>query len=457
MLVGETVEARSRALGVGAHVLEVKPVAYVNSVAGQPLLGDAVDAVAGRTPDGVLDRLANGVSIGAVVALFSRSVAGVGKRVGAVVEAVRATAGREDLRDRVLVIEHDAAEVAIDAVVEVKHVVLHIQAGVFHCTAGNDVAGNRESRGSVVAARLCDDADRGREVSVNGCRKHAGHVVEGLGNKSATNVESVRVEAEGNGLIEDATRVGDSLEEGTRVRCTRTDVEGNASNVEVELFGQSEELRGGVHVSTKLLAQTAETLGVVRKDAEVELSVRENSLDLVQLVAVVKGHLLDILLGGVAQVALGLARLRIDDAGRVNTRLQDHLNLRLAGAIKASSKGGQELNDHRVRVALDSKVRNDTSQVLLPAEVLAVDVSKVRDEEGILVASLAVISVDGLHVLLQGRSDHFFGKLRAMLSMLFTYFVGSRIVEVIGLCRPGRIVRAEIDSDRCHSLGTGNG
>jgi hypothetical protein len=31
------------------------------------------------------------------------------------------------------------------------------------------------------------------------------------------------------------------------------------------------------------------------------------------------------------------------------------------------------------------------------------------------------------------------------------------IVEVIGLCRPWRIVRAKVDRDGCHSLGSGDG
>ena len=72
---------------------------------------------------------------------------------------------------------------------------------------------------------------------------------------------------------------------------------------------------------------------------------------------------------------------------------------------------------------------------------------------GVFITGLAVVGVDGLHMLLQRRADHFFGKLNAILSMLFSGF----IVEVIGLCRPWRIVRAKVDRDGCHSLGTGHG
>lgn len=450
VLVGETVEASGRTLGVSAHVLEVQPVADIDGVASKPLLGDAVDAVTSRAPDGVLDGLG---AAGGGVDLFSGSVAGVGEGVEAVVEAVGTAAGAEDLRDRVLVVEHYAAEVAVDAVVEVKHVALDVEDRVLDGATSDHVAGDGESRGSVVTAWLGDDTDRRREVGVDSSGEDGGHVIESLRNEATTNIQSVRVEAESNSLVENVARISDSLEESTRIRSTRTDVEGNTSNVQIKLLGQGEKFRGGVHVSTELLAQTAEALGVIREDAEVELCIREEGLDLVELITVVKSHLLDILLGSVAQVALGLARLSIDNTRRVNTLTQDKLNLRLAGTVEARSKSSQQANDHGIRVALDSKVRDDTAQVFLPAQVLAVDISKVGDEEGVFITSLAVIGVDGLHMLLQRRADHFFGKLNAILSMLFSRFT----VEVIGLCRPWRIVRAKVDRDGCHSLGWRDG
>jgi len=141
VLVGETVEASSRALGVSAHVLEVKPVADINGVASKPLLGNAVDAVASRAPDRVLDRL--GAACGSID-LLGRSVALVGERFGAVVEAVGTAARGEHLRDGVLVVEHDAAEVAVDAIIEVEHVALHIESWVLDSATCNDVAGDRE-------------------------------------------------------------------------------------------------------------------------------------------------------------------------------------------------------------------------------------------------------------------------------------------------------------------------
>ena len=122
------------------------------------------------------------------------------------------------------------------------------------------------------------------------------------------------------------------------------------------------------------------------------------------------------------------------------------------GDVEGAALRREHRQDARVRVALDRKVRNDAAQVLLPAEVLAVDVSEVRDEEGVLVASLAVVGVHGLHMLLQGSSDQFFGKLGAILSVLFIDSLQRGLVEVIGLSMPRRIVRAEVEGDRCHNL-----
>ena len=141
MLVSETIEASSGALSVSAHILEVQPIANINSIASEPLLGDAVDTITSRAPDGVLDGLG---AAGGGVDFFSGSVTGVGESISAVVEAVGTAEGAEDLRDGVLVVEHDAAEVAVDAVVEVEHVALDIKNWVLDCAAGDDVTGNRE-------------------------------------------------------------------------------------------------------------------------------------------------------------------------------------------------------------------------------------------------------------------------------------------------------------------------
>ena len=70
MAVGEAVEAGGRAARVGAHVLEVEPVAHVERGAEAGALRDAVDAVARRAPERVGDggavMVARGLAAGRV-------------------------------------------------------------------------------------------------------------------------------------------------------------------------------------------------------------------------------------------------------------------------------------------------------------------------------------------------------------------------------------------------------
>lgn len=47
-------------------------------------------------------------------------------------------------------------------------------------------------------------------------------------------------------------------------------------------------------------------------------------------------------------------------------------------------------------------MRLDTSQMLLPAEVLAVDLAQVGHEEGVLIPYATLIVVNGLHTGLEG-------------------------------------------------------
>ena len=65
-----------------------------------------------------------------------------------------------------LMIEDDAAKIAVNAIVEVEHVGYFSRAWVQYITACNDVASKRKGRGDVVAARLTDDADVWREMLV---------------------------------------------------------------------------------------------------------------------------------------------------------------------------------------------------------------------------------------------------------------------------------------------------
>ena len=51
----------------------------------------------------------------------------------------------------------------------------------------------------------------------------------------------------------------------------------------------------------------------------------------------------------------------------------------------------------------------DALQILLPTQVLAIDVPHVGDEEGILITGLASVFINILHVLLQSMANHLLG------------------------------------------------
>jgi hypothetical protein len=60
-------------------------------------------------------------------------------------------------------------------------------------------------------------------------------------------------------------------------------------------------------------------------------------------------------------------------------------------------------------------VRLHTGQVLLPAKVLAVDLAKVSDEKGILIAYIASVMIDSLNAAFQGRANQLLGFPGAMI------------------------------------------
>lgn len=298
MRVGEAVELRRRALGVCAHLLKVEPVADVKGLGELGAFGDAVDAVAGRAPDGVLDALGGDARLGGFSVVDCLSVAA------------------EDLGHGVLVIKHDVGEVSINTIVDVQHVTLASKCLVFNVAAGNHVASNGKGRCDVVAARLSDDinATRRGKVLVESARQHTSHDFKAGTGKAAANVKNAHVEAVVLGLLEDNVGIAHSLVESHWVRGSRSHVEADANNVETKLLGKGKEVLGGVHGSAKLHAEAASARGVIGDDTQEKFRLREVLGNFVQLVGIVKGHLADTSILDVSNVGVGLARLSVDDA-----------------------------------------------------------------------------------------------------------------------------------------------
>ena len=140
----------------------------------------------------------------------------------------------KDLRHGVLVVEDDGREVAVDAVVQVQHVRRLARRRVAHVAARDHVAGQRVGGRDIEAARLADDADRGREMRIDDVAQHGRHVLEQVAREAAANVQAAQLVPFVGGLVEDAARVLHGLEEAGRVRRARTDVKAHADDVEVQ-------------------------------------------------------------------------------------------------------------------------------------------------------------------------------------------------------------------------------
>ena len=90
------------------------------------------------------------------------------------------------------------------------------------------------------------------------------------------------------------------------------------------------------------------------------------------------------MVAGITHMLRGLAGVRVDDVGRVDTQSKHRLNLALARAVEASAEGEEGPQDFRVSVAFDGVEWLDAGEAALPLAVLADDRPEVSDEEGIL-------------------------------------------------------------------------
>ncbi len=337
MVVSEAVEACGRALGISTHVLEVEPVANIEGGLEANGLGDVINAIASWAEDAVLDALRAG------------GVGGIGVVDGAL-------PGAEDLCDWVLVVEHNGREVAVDTVVEVDHVRHLASERAWDGAAGNNVAGQCERRGDVVASWLSDDVDVSWNELIQSLAENNGHALKVIGREAASDIDGVQVVAKLGSLVHNLARIADSFEEGQWVSGAGANVEADTNNVEVQVLGNSEKLIGSLQGCTKLHGEAAQGGGVIGDNADEQLGVWEELLNLAKLVGVVEGHLLDIVCCGVCDVGVSLAWLRIDDAGWVDAHVEDLLDLGLGGAIETSAQCGEQTNDLWVWVALDSYV-----------------------------------------------------------------------------------------------------
>lgn len=116
-----------------------------------------------------------------------------------------------------------------------------------------------------------------------------------------------------------------------------------------------------------------------------KLGVGMDRLDLHKLVLVVERHHLDTMVIGELDVAHRLAWMSVNDFLWIDSKRQHGAHFDETGAVKASAKRGERLDNHGVAVAFHGVERLDAVEVLQPGLMLAVNVADVEEEEGLVI------------------------------------------------------------------------
>ena len=292
----EAVEAAGSGQGVGAHVFKDEPIADVHQRE-RSVGGDAVEAVAGGTPDGA-------------------AVVGSGT-------------GLQEERSHLCVIVQHAIEAAVDAVVDVIKVAgdgLVVVAG--QLTAAVDARGQSESRSDVVAARLGDNVDAAavRKVAVQRVVDDGRDLVDGRAAVARVASSQIQdghvVTVVTSGQVKQLTADDDAALKHLGLVAAGTHVEADADQIDAQLAGEGHEARSVFGESAKLDAQRALDLLGVAADAEHHLGGRMMLFDLVQLALVVERHGADVDAGSVSNVRHLLGRIGENDAVRLDAQLE---------------------------------------------------------------------------------------------------------------------------------------
>lgn len=354
----ESIERRSSGNTVSSHVLEVEPVSNVQF--GEiKILSNAIHRVASRAEDGAL-------VLGGLI--FSRS---------------------KNKWRRVVVIEEDAVEALVDSIVDIVEELVISRDGINNRSLGVNVDGqsvrfvNKESSGlandfDFLGEELIDD--RSDSVSDNS-------EVDSLGVRSGpstSKIEHGEVVSNFLGFLEDSVSASNSGNERVGRHASRTDVEGNSTDIEVKFLSEEKKLSGLVEGSSELGAESADRLGVVSDDSKKKSSISVGLRDLDKFVRVIEGHHIDVLGLGKLEVRLHLARIGKDNSRGIEATSQDLLNLGLGSAIEVSSKRSKKLDDGSVGVALDGKERLNSGQMSGPFFVLSNDSVKVDYVESLV-------------------------------------------------------------------------
>lgn len=131
--------------------------------------------------------------------------------------------------------------------------------------------------------------------------------------ETTTNIEESKVEAVSGSQVIQAFGKDESIPESTGVVAARANVEADANDIEFKVRSGLQELGPGARGSTKLGAELAEGMRVVRENSENKLGIREVSLDLLEFIGVVEGHHADAFFCSMSDVTGELTRIGKDD------------------------------------------------------------------------------------------------------------------------------------------------
>jgi len=265
-----------------------------------------------------------------------------------------------------LVVKHDAVERTVHAIVDVVHVrgvpaLLRRQdlAEVArNGSASNDLGRERESRAHIVTAGLGNDTNLGAEQRVDGRTQDGGHLLEcdpfsHMSRwESTSNVQKVERKAIVLGLVKHTAGTDHCLTKGIGIEAATADVETNSNHVQVQLPGRSQQESSGVQRCAKLESELAERLRIISQDAEHQLSIGVEALDLVQFLRVVKGHHMNIVGAGILDKRVLLARVGVNDAAGVDAHFKHRLDLVLGSTVETGAERGQKAHHHGIGVAL---------------------------------------------------------------------------------------------------------
>jgi len=264
-----SIEARGSRDGVGSHVLENQPI--TNLQQGKVfLLGDAVHGITGGTPKAALEDL--------LLPLFLGFLLSVEEELALPPHNLRKDLG---------VIEEEAVEGTVNPVAKIIHVRGRIPLGRSRNGAARD---NVDSKGKGssghIPSWLGNDAHVGREMLVKGIPQAGSDVLEGSSvhsvktRKASSDIKEIKLESKFLGLIKYVSGHENSIGKGGRIKAAASHVEGDSDHVQVKVTSEGEKIPGDRRRGSKLDSEAADRARIVSKDAQDELGIRVEFLNL---------------------------------------------------------------------------------------------------------------------------------------------------------------------------------